>query len=322
MTEIINIDKLKQSFERAKSILIVLSDNYSQDELAAALALFLVVKNTGKKVSIFSPKAPIVEQASLFGVSEVRDKLLTGSVIVSVPSALTSVDKVTHYLDGETLNIVIHPLENQSIPQDKVAITKSSSVYDLVVLVNVAASQILNFLTPTEQETIAAIPKVFIGNFTDGLEQEVQVAASENLSISELVFWILEKLELPLNADAASNLFQGIQVATDFKPPKATPSTFEAAAICLKHNPISPKNQQEAFVKTQTQPQTDFLQSSVKTSQPDKNFLNEQVVKVKEQSDFTNEPQDDFAEFDDSKIQADWYFPKIFKSSSKTSKRT
>jgi hypothetical protein len=55
-------------------------------------------------------------------------------------------------------------------------------------------------------------------------------------SLSEIVTFFLRAINAQLDADIASNLYQGIMQATqNFQTPKVAAATFEAAAICLRN---------------------------------------------------------------------------------------
>lgn len=324
MPEIVNIDKLRQAFDNAGNILVVLGASYSLDEAAAALAFLLVSQKVGKKVSVFSPKAATVEEASLFGAAKITDKLDSGKLVISIPEALSQVDKVTHYLDGETLNIVVHPLNTQSkLSAEKVVVAQAENVFDLMFLLNTTFEQFFNLLSPSEQKVFDNILAIVVGRPANSLTREIQVTPVDNMCLSETMVWILDKLGLQLDADAASNLFQGITVATGFRPPLATSSTFEAAAICLRENPQLPATQQQSFDKLPTETaKINFATRIAPDVKSTQDFASKQPAKQEEKPRKPSLPQNDFSEIESSKVQQDWLVPKIFKSGSQKLDKT
>lgn len=325
MLEITNVEKLKENLGRAENILIVVGDSYSLDELAAALSLGLSLEKAKKKVKLFSAKVPLVEEASLFGVSKLVNSASSGKLIISIPEALESVDKVTHYLDGETLNIVIHPINPQTrLSAEKINISTQEELSDLIILVNSTWSYFANTLNTQDQKIYSDIPKFAIGRVLDESQEVTLVSSLENTCISEIVTWTLAKSGLPIDPDCASNLFQGMQAATKFLPPAATANTFAAASICLEQRPVLPKtpgaelNLENFFDKQDLgQPKQDVL-SNIRQTFPQTRTPSAQTKNLSQQIE-DSRPDSSFDQRD-SDVQPEWLVPKIFKSSAKTGK--
>jgi len=325
MLEIINVEKLKESLGRTENILIVVGDSYSLDELAAALSLGLSLEKAAKKVKLFSHKAPLVEEASLFGVSKLVNAAASGKLIISIPEALESVDKVTHYLDGETLNIVVHPANPQvRLSPAKIKISTQEELPDLIILLNSSWNDFVNTLNTQDQKIYSDIPKFAVGRVSDESQEVTWISSLENACISEIVTWTLAKLDLPIDSDCASNLFQGMQSATKFLPPVATANTFAAASICLEKRPVLPKtpgaevNLENFFSKQDLgQPSQDILSNIGKTF-PQTGTSLAQTKNLSQQTD--DAKLDPSFDQQSSEVQSDWLAPKIFKSSQKTNK--
>lgn len=324
MTEIINIEKLRETLEKAQNILIVIGSDYSLDEVAAGLSLGLSLEKSGKRIAFFSPKPPTVEEASLFGIAKITNKLNSGNLIISIPDALNSVDKVTHYLEGETLNIVVHPVDNRTqLSTEKITMAKTENLPDSVILINTTATRFLDKLNTQEQKMYSEVPKIIIGRTFDNLRDDTAVSTLDKTCLSETVVWVLVKLGLPVDSDCASNLFQGIKFATNFAPPQATASTFEAAAICLQAKPVLPQITQEVANLPKT-PTYSELRSSV-TSAVDlgsqEDLTQPDVLQTHQKIEDTQDPvQLGLQNQKSGKINPSWVGPKIFKSSTQPQK--
>lgn len=322
MLEIVNIDKLIEQIKSAANILIAVGADHTLDELAAALSLSLSFEKLGKKVTVFSSKLPLVEDASLYGVSKIKNQFQTGNLVVSIPDALTSVDKVTHYLDGDTLNIVVHPVEGSArLTPEKVSIRAGEGIPDLIILINTPFSNILNNFATQEQIKYSKITKFIIGKADINHGDEIIITPAEIASFSETAVWVLVKLGAPLDGDCAANLFSGMKYSTNFTPPVASASTFEAAAICLQQKPTlleisqeEPALRQQMINKIKPEESTkDFSTSSQNSLLKDRNLPSQNINVGQNES----EQQED-GNLEDTKVQSDWIGPKIFKSSDKT----
>lgn len=307
--EITNIEKLKEALAKFDNILVVFSEVHDFDDLAAGLSVGLSLEKFGKKTTIFSPRLPLVEQASLFGISKITNKLNSGNLIIAIPNALNSVDKITHYLDGETLNIVVHPVfEGPQISTENIKVLKADNLANLVLLINTPVASLLDKLNTQEQELYSEIPKFIISKSFTSTGNEILISTVDRSSLSETVVFLLNQLGLPIDSDCASNLFQGMKFATGFEPPKAKAATFEAASICLAKKPVFP------------QMVSNFSQFETAQPQP---VVNQNLAKVQPKSELSKTSQKgnlpDLTD-DAGKIQSDWLVPKIFKSSSKPDK--
>ncbi len=313
MPEIVNAEKLKEALSKFENILVVFGQDHSFDDLAAGLSLGLSLEKTGKKITIFSPKPALVEEASLFGISKITNKLNSGNLIISIPNALNSVDKVTHYLDGETLNIVVHPVfAGDELSAEKVSINKAGNLADLVILINTAGVGFLDKLNTQEQKSYSDLAKFIIGKTFSTSGNEIMLNPVESVSVSETVVWLLTQFGLPVDGDCASNLFQGMKFATNFEPPKAVASTFEAASICLAKKPVFPQIQMTVQKSQANQTVTPAPRTPQDQTKSDFYKTSQKIGK----QDLGNED----ATEDTGKVQSDWLVPKIFKSSSKTDK--
>lgn len=326
MLEIANIEKLEATIAAAESFLVVLGENYTLDELAAALALGLSLEKAGKKVTVFSPRQALVEEASLFGVSQVTNQLSLGKLVISIPDALVSVDKVTHYLDGENLNIVVHPIDSTvRLETDKVTVQKQASVANCLILINRKMTEFQDTLSPQEQKSYANLPAFVIGKVltADNIGIWVSAADADIVSVSETTTWIVKRLGLPIDSDCASNLFQGMSAATGFVPPAATASTFEAAAFCLAQKPIVPgvKRQDLYFAKSPPTPKVASQLPPEEKSYPQQSLSFGNVPPNQTGSQVMEDPgQIPSFEKQNNQVQSDWLVPKIFKSSGKPGK--
>src|SRR3989344_605036 len=109
-----DIQRLKEIFDRVGSFAIVVGPSYTIDEMGGALALYLTLSSSGKDVSIISSKQPLVEISNLVGVDSVKPyyESKNGDLVVSFPYQGDEIGKVSYTLESGFLNIIVKPKEN------------------------------------------------------------------------------------------------------------------------------------------------------------------------------------------------------------------
>ena len=101
--------QLSDLVSKNKSVGIAVGKNPGVDEMAAALALFLVLQSQGKDVNIVCPTSPLVEHSRLVGIDRVKEsfELNGGDMTVSFPYQEGEIDKISYTLEDGLLNIVV-----------------------------------------------------------------------------------------------------------------------------------------------------------------------------------------------------------------------
>ncbi|MBU4099385.1 hypothetical protein KJ980_07085, partial [Patescibacteria group bacterium] len=95
------VQKIKDAISNNDNIAIIVGKNPSIDEMAAALSLYLLLKEN-KKVTIVCPTQPIVELSNLVGIDKVATRLEggEGDLVVSFPYVEGEVEKVSYTLES------------------------------------------------------------------------------------------------------------------------------------------------------------------------------------------------------------------------------
>jgi len=287
-----DLEKIKEILNSSEEILIAVGSNANFDILAASLAFYISLSNMGKKVTIISPKEPIVEETKLVGINKISASLGGKKLVISVKDALGSVEKVTHYLEGDKLNIVVHPLaDSQPLTQDKIELSYGKHQYDLIVLFEIPDFSFLKNLYTQAEDLYSEVKKIAIGKTQPAYNPELAII--EPLpSLSETTSQILLTLKMPIDADTGANLFLGMKSATNgFEIPPATAETFELASFCLKAG--------GAF-------KLDLERESIASIDATQAHLDTQITASSDQTE---------EEFEEVEPEPDWFTPKIYKSS-------
>ncbi len=211
--------KLQNLLQPARSIAILLPKNPSYDSVAAALALKISLDASGKSATVSCPDPLTVEFHRLVGASSITSNFGSRNLVISFPDQTESVDKVSYNLDDHgILQLIVTPKPGSAgLDHRRLKFVSGGAQADLVILVGVADLSDLGQIYIDSKDLLAQVP-------------QFQVSGSEEVT------HLLTSLSLPVSADAASNLFTGLQKITrNFQAESVTADTFEAAAILMRH---------------------------------------------------------------------------------------
>jgi hypothetical protein len=230
-------EKTLEILTKAETILIAISEDSGFDGLAAGLAIFLSCQKLGKNVSVFTKPPQVSDAKTLYGVDKIGKPAGKKNLVVVVENAVQNVDKVTYFLDGDKLKIVIHSFHGTTgISQEQLKFKQTTSKPDLIFSIGHKSIEDLERLITHEQNIDSTVWMVNI-NREDMNQKFAQVVVSnpQAASISEITGQILQDLALPIDQDIAFNLFVGIADATsNFSPAKSSPTSFQTAAWLVK----------------------------------------------------------------------------------------
>lgn len=220
----------------AQNPLVAIGLNSGFDQVAAALALFLSLKKTGKKASVLSPEEMRVEFSHLVGVDKVGGRLTEGDLILSFP--VEKIDKISSNENEAAgkLDLVIRLKTGvPALKKEEVIFSFGSGQVDLIFTVGV---QKLDDLGKVYQENMNLFKEKTVVNI-DNQPQNSQYGrinlTNPETSCSEIVISLIKNLRLPIDQDISGNLFLGLRQATqNFQKSSITAETFEAAAFCMK----------------------------------------------------------------------------------------
>lgn len=230
----------KQTLEKltkATNILIAASKNSAFDGLASALAIYLSCIKLGKNITIVA-KPPTVDDAKkLYGVGKIGKDENEKNLVISIDNAIKNVDKVTYYLEGDKLKIIVHALpDSAGVSRDEIKFENFMSQYDLIFAIGYESSEQLKNEITHEQDFTPECWIISVNN-NELSEKFAQVNVHEHgaASISEIAAILIQDLALPMDEDIAFNLYSGIAEATKmFSPAYAKISSFEAALRLIK----------------------------------------------------------------------------------------
>lgn len=218
--------------ESANSILILLPTKPRFDQVAAALSLFLSLKDR-KNTAISCPSPMLVEFNRLIGVDKISTELGNKNLSIKFSNYNASdIERVSYDIENGEFKLTVIPKSGFSSPE-KSQVELSYSGISADVLVLVGGGNISHFPTLSANDFSRA-KIVHLG--TRGLSQgEVISFARPASSVSEIIASLIEESGFYLDADIATNLLAGIEEAsTDFKSSEVTADTFQIVVNLMK----------------------------------------------------------------------------------------
>lgn len=232
----IALDKIRALLSKNDKISITIGKNPGIDEMAAALALYLSLTNSGKTVSIACPTQPIVELSSLIGIDKVKTALNGNSadLMVSFPDR-GDIEKISYTREDGFINIIVKAgKEGLSFDERDIQFKRKGTGPSVIFVIGTPRLSDLGKVF--DPENLKDTTLVNIDNKSDNQGFGDIVLVSKDLSsVSENVASLISSLGLKVDIDTASNLLSGITSATDnFQNPRTSPLAFETAAMLMK----------------------------------------------------------------------------------------
>lgn len=234
-------NNLKQQIQdrlaSAQSILIVVSQKTGFDGIAAGLSLYLSIKKLGKNVSIVAKNPTVGDAQLLYGVDKIGKNEDKKDLVISVADAVKNVDKVTYFLEGDVLKIIVHAFpDSNGISTEEITFDKASTKGDILLSLGFSSIEELRSELTHEQDIDSNIWIVNLNNSTP-VKKFAQLDLSDpNVSgISEITTSFFQLMAFPVDEDIAFNLYSGLAAASQmFSPKIVTPNTLQVAAWLLK----------------------------------------------------------------------------------------
>lgn len=233
-----SLQRVKDAIAKSNNIGIVVGQDPTLDQMAAALSFSLLLNQANKKAVVASPTDPIVEISSLVGINKVQTSLGgdAGDLVVSFPYVEGEIEKVSYTLENDFLNIIVKAGENGlSFDERDVKYIRGSGNVDLLVVIGAARMSDLGDLVSGDKIANAKIINLDNKKENQGFGDIVLVDPQAS-SVSELMGDLVLSLGFHIDTDAAQNLLNGIMDATaNFQDPRTTSLAFEIASLLMKN---------------------------------------------------------------------------------------
>jgi len=293
-------EELKKLLEQNSAVEIYVPTDPSFDQMAAALALRLVLGKMGKAVSVISPTPMTVEFSHLVGVDLVGQKSEGGrDLIITFNYPLEQIEKVSYNDEGGKLNLVVQPkADAPRVEKDQLNYSYQGGSRGLPILLGIDDPYRLG----SAANQVDFSQAVNIATFTSSSSGRLNIFDPEASCYCEMMVGLISGLGLAFDQDTANNLFLGLDKATNsFMAENSGPDTFEAAAVCLRwgaKRPVKSPVSQPFFEKTPV-----FEKKPAIIKPKNEPLQSPKLAKKPADPVNSNSPS------------PDWFEPKIFKSS-------
>jgi hypothetical protein len=221
-----------EAIRQAESILIVTGQRPNVDQVTAVLALSVVLRKLGKKVSaIVSDQLPAGID---FLPTKALDKSMDGlrDFILKVDLAKAEVDKLKYTIEEGKLNIHVTPFKGKFTPGD-VTYAYGDFHYDLAVVIGVPSRSRIDKVLVDNDGFFEKVPVVNI-DFHRTNEQfgAINLVETNAASLSEIIVAMAESLQNGIiDAEIGTVLLTGIMASTDrFTATHTSPKALTVAA--------------------------------------------------------------------------------------------
>lgn len=249
----------------AKSILVLLSDKPSFDQVAAALSLYLSLRGI-KDAVVSSPKPMTVEFNRLVGVDKITQGLGNKNLTIRFKDyPAENIERVSADVEGSEFKLTVIPKTGLTSPQkEQVELSSSGVISDLVILVGGGSDSDFSSLN-TEDLSGAKIVHIGIKQLLASSNKAIVSFTLPVSSLSELATILIKEGNLTLDGDSATNLIAGIEEASNnFTGEGVSADTFEVFAHLLKSGGV---RQQKGGIKREY-PQGAIPGQDLKVSPP------------------------------------------------------
>lgn len=330
----VQAEEIKKILNNAKNILIVLPQNASVDHLAAGLALYLSLDEASKNLPAIGQDAHIVcetpvlvNHANLFGVGQISNKLpqtsggnltITLANVAASDGTVPTLEKLDWYTKGTDLNLVFQVINGQRFEPTSIVPHYQGSGFNLIFTVGSPTPNDLGNLYMANRQVFEGVHIINLDNKPNNTSfGSTNIVDHASASLSEIVFQLLESLQLPINGDLATNILTGIFAATaNLTAGNVSADTFQVVADALKVGGQKPN----FFASSLGKPSAPGLQAVSFTSQ--ETFT---VPPVVGQPTQPNRPSAEERPMGEAAIsieeevvspEPDWLTPKVFKGGS------
>jgi len=230
------LSKVPEALSKGTSGIIILPQNPSQDAIGAACSLYLALAKFGKNVTI-ACSSPI--QGEFIGADKIQANISTGgdNLVISFPFKEEGLDKVDYGFQGDFFNVIVTPRPGQpKLQPSNVKFSYTGGNLDFIITIDAPNLNSLGAIYQENQnefagKTIINIDRHLVNDQFGTVNYVVKTASST----SELVFKIIQALQIQLDKEIATNLYSGIMAATNnFTSYSVNAETFGAASTLLQ----------------------------------------------------------------------------------------
>lgn len=306
-SRIVNVINEKKSFS------ICLPTNPSIDTIAAGTSLYLALAKLGKD-SYLACSSDVSKTVNLVGVEKIQKNLVSGgdNLVISFPYTEGAIDKVTWNIEGENFNLIIQPRPGYPrLDPEKVKYSYTGGLVEVIIVIDAPALNTLGEIYSLNQEQFQGKEIINIDrHLTNANYGTINLVNRQASSTSEIIFQLLQYLNLEIDKEIATNLYAGLVSATNnFTSYSVNEKTFETAAQLLRLGAV--KKPVSSLRTPMTSSSWGSLQGSY--SSPSVSFTPKLSSPTQPSSAVSYENNKKEDSKPSSSAPSDWLKPKIFR---------
>ena len=224
------------SVNKAKRILVALSQNANGDGLGAGLALFEFLKKLEKEPELVSTVGDLGPYRFLPGIENLKTEVsVFQSFVISVTKTNAQLSELSYEERDDRVDIFLKPSAGKFSPQD-VTFRTAKFPYDLIIVLDTPALEHLGVLYERNTDFFFETPIINLDHHPNNEHfGEINLVDLTATSTAEILAGLIESFEAGLIDDRiATNLLTGIIVETNsFQHIKTTPKAFLKASSLI-----------------------------------------------------------------------------------------
>lgn len=239
-----DVGKIASLIKEKNSIVIAIPGKATLDSTAAALALYSVLNEMGKSVSVITAELPEEPYGlPLEDAIKTRFQAEGDTLMVSIPFK-GGVENVTYNIEDETVNIQIEPVKGADrFKKENVQYSYTGGKPDVIITVYAPTLQSLGSLYEENMQQFQGVETINIDrHFTNSSYGTLNYIDKRSPSMCQMVNDIFRDMRADVSKDTATLLYAGIATATNnFSTHSVNSNTFRAAAFLLDKGAVKRK---------------------------------------------------------------------------------
>lgn len=219
--------------DSAASILVLLPEKPSFDQVAAGLSLYFSIKDK-KEANISCPSPMMVGFNRIIGIDRITSELGNKNLTIKFKGYdAGNIEKVSYDIINGEFNLTVVPKAGFTAPtKEEMELSFSGISADLVILIGGANDSDFPILS---SEELISSKVAHIGNRVLSSERDVMSFAISGATTSEVVASLITANGMSMDPDISTNLIMGIEEgSSNFTSTEVTPDTFETFANLLR----------------------------------------------------------------------------------------
>ncbi len=246
-------DQIKELFEKAENVLIVLGNNPDNDSACLAASLVEVSSAYKKKSLLLTNNELPIAAKPLVKPEMINQRLSPESLIISFDWSKNQLDKVSYNIDGSRFDLIVSSRGQRINPAD-ISYSYKGQKFDLVLTVGVKNLAELNSFG-VENDIFNHLPSLNFDKRSDNTQfAKINLVSATTDGVCYLAANIFKSAKILLPTKAAEIMLVGIREATNNFTAVADPAAFEAAGYlkrCMIPGMVNFGNEKEKPVENE-----------------------------------------------------------------------